>query len=50
MKSKSTDLNNPFWKRMITEPSNPKRVAWDALGVLLIFYDIYAIPLQAYFV
>lgn len=33
---------------MVSKPSSAKRLAWDIIGVLLIGYDLFWIPMQAF--
>ncbi|CAE8646639.1 unnamed protein product, partial [Polarella glacialis] len=34
--------------RCVVDPSTPRRLMWDLIGVFLIFYDLIFIPLQAF--
>lgn len=46
--SATTQYYNGALRRLITQPSNPKLIAWDLIGGVLIFYDLFAIPLGAF--
>eukprot|EP00435_Cladocopium_sp_Y103_P071588 s3_g37.t3 len=49
--SKSDRLNaGPnFWrKHLVTYPSSRRRMLWDLLGLMLVIWDIFAIPMNAF--
>jgi len=49
--SKSDRLNaGPnFWRKyLVTYPSSRRRMLWDLLGLMLVIWDIFAIPMNAF--
>lgn len=49
--SKSDRLNAgpDFWrKRLVTYPSSRRRMLWDLVGLMLVIWDIFAIPMNAF--
>lgn len=38
--------NGSICRRMMVQPNNPQRIAWDFMGLFLILYDVIMIPLQ----
>jgi hypothetical protein len=43
--SVTSDLTRPWW---IAMPTSPVRLLWDFFGACLIFYDLFALPLEAF--
>jgi len=37
-----------FFRHLITHPTSPKRMAWDIAGMVLLFWDILMVPIQAF--
>ncbi|CAK9109031.1 unnamed protein product, partial [Durusdinium trenchii] len=41
-------LSNGMWKHIIGSPTSPKRMIWDAIGGVMILWDIVALPLMVF--
>lgn len=41
-------LKEGIWKHIIGSPTSPKRMLWDALGGVMILWDIVALPLMVF--
>ncbi|CAJ1345177.1 unnamed protein product, partial [Effrenium voratum] len=46
--SKDPVASKPFFRKLVSSPASKRRMVWDVLGLFLVIWDIFAIPMNAF--